>query len=174
MGNKIALNYLVKMEGTHDKDFLGLYKQIWDYLQSKKITITAEHLPGHLNITADWESRNFQDKSDWELSPEVFAKICQKLGTPSIDLFTSLLSSTPSLDGLEAISGNSGDQCHVSTMGKSVPICLSPIQPNTPGIIKAMERRDHNDIGGTNMAITSMVFSSSEHVYPQSIFITTS
>ena len=59
-------------------------------------------------------------------------------------------------------------------MGKNVPICLSPIQPNTPGIIKVKERRDHNDIGGTNMAIASMVFSSSEHVYPQSIFITTS
>ena len=22
--------------GTHNKDFLGLFKQIWDYLQSKK------------------------------------------------------------------------------------------------------------------------------------------
>ena len=84
------------------------------------------------------------------------------------------VSSTPNLHGLEARSGKSGNQCHVSTMGKNVPICPSPIQPNTPGIIKGKERRDHNDIGGTNMAIASMVFSSSEHVYPQSIFITTS
>ena len=56
-------------------------------------------------------------------------------------------------------------------MGKNVPIRLSPIQSNTPGIVKAKERRDHNDIGGTNMATTSMVFSSSNHVYPQSTFI---
>ena len=76
------------------------------------------------------------------------------------------VSSTPSLHGLEARSGKSGNQCHVSTMDKNVPICLSPIQPNIPGIIKGKERRDHSDIGGTDMAITSMVFSSSEHVYP--------
>ena len=87
MDNKIALSYLVKMGGTHNKDLLVLSIQIWNYLQSKKITITAKYLPGHLNVTGDWESRNFQDKSDWKLSPEVFAKICQKLGTPSIDLF---------------------------------------------------------------------------------------
>ena len=41
-------------------------------------------------------------------------------------------------------------------------------------IVEAKEKRDHNDIGGTNMAITSMVFSSSEHVYPQYYFIATS
>ena len=92
MDNKIALSYLVKMGGTHNKDLLGLSIQIWNYLQSKKITITAKYLPAHLNVTADWESRNFQDKSDWKLSPEVFAKICQKLGTPSIDLFASRMS----------------------------------------------------------------------------------
>ena len=84
------------------------------------------------------------------------------------------VSSTPSLHGLEARSGKSGNQCHVSNMDKNVPICFSPIQPNTPGIIKSKERRDKNDIGGTNMAIISMVFSSSEHLYSQSIFITTS
>ena len=92
MDNKIALSYLVKLRDPHNKDLLGLSKQIWDYLQSKKITITAEYRPGHLNVTADWESHSFQDKSDWKLSPEVFAKNCWKLGTPSIDLFASRMS----------------------------------------------------------------------------------
>ena len=58
-------------------------------------------------------------------------------------------------------------------MGKNAPICLSPIQPNTLGIVKAKDRRDHNDIGSTIMAITSMIFSSYEHVYPQFTFIAT-
>ena len=84
------------------------------------------------------------------------------------------VASAPSLHDVEARSRKSGNQCHVSTMGKNVSICLSPIQPNTPGIVEAKERRDHNDIGGTNMAITNMVFSSPEHVYPQSTSITTS
>ena len=58
------MSYLVKMGGIPNENLLGFSKQTWDYLQSKKITITAEYLPGHLNVTADWESRNFQDKSD--------------------------------------------------------------------------------------------------------------
>ena len=45
--------------------------------------------------------------------------------------------------------------------------------PNTPGIFEAKERKDHNDIAGTNMEITSMIFSSSKHVYPQSTFTAT-
>lgn len=56
MDNKVALSLLVKMGGTHDKEILGLSKQICDYLQSKKILITAEYLPVHLNVTVDWES----------------------------------------------------------------------------------------------------------------------
>ena len=92
MDNKIVLSYLMKMGGTHNKDLAGLSIQIWNYLQSKKITITAEYLPGHLNVTADWESRNFQDKSDWKLSLEVFTKIYQKLGTLTTDLFASGMS----------------------------------------------------------------------------------
>ena len=43
-------------------------------------------------MTADWESCNFQDKSDRKLSPEVFAKIRQKIGTPNTDLFASRMS----------------------------------------------------------------------------------
>ena len=171
MDNKVALSYLVKMEDTHNKDLFGLSKQIWNYLQPKKITITTGYLPGHLNVTADWESRNFQDKRDWKLSPKVLAKICQKLGTLSVDLF---FLHPGYLINFQARCKKSGNQCHVSTMGKNVPIRLSPIQSNTPSIVEAKEKRDHNDIGGTNMAITSMVFSSSEHVYPQYYFIATS
>ena len=74
---------------------------------------------------------------------------------------------------MEATSGKSGNQCYVSTMDKNVLVCLSPIQPSTLGIVEARERRDHNDIDGTNMAITSTVFRFSEYLYPQSTFITT-
>ena len=57
---------------------------------------------------------------------------------------------------------------------KSVYRCQKqPVSTPNLGIIKGKERSDHNVIGGTNMEIASMVFSSSEHVYPQSIFITT-
>ena len=89
MDNKVALGYLVKIGegGALTLTIRTLLVSLSMGLSaSKKITITAEYLPGHLNVTADWESGNFQDKSYWKLPPEVFAKICQKLGAPSIDL----------------------------------------------------------------------------------------
>ena len=59
------------------------------YLFQKEITITAEYLPGILNVNADWESRHTRDMSEWKLCPNVFWKMTQKLGHPQIDLFAS-------------------------------------------------------------------------------------
>ena len=54
MDNMVALTYLVKMGGTSDQTLVSLSKQIWNYLISKQITLTAEHLPGILNVEADF------------------------------------------------------------------------------------------------------------------------
>ena len=40
-------------------------------------------------MRADWASRNFQDSSEWLLSPKVFQMISQNWDTPDIDLFAS-------------------------------------------------------------------------------------
>lgn len=63
MDNIMALTYLVKMGGTKNKDMSVLSKEIWDYLLEKGITITAEYLPGKLNVLADQESRSVRDSS---------------------------------------------------------------------------------------------------------------
>ena len=173
MDNKIALSYLVKMGGTHNKDPLGLDKQIWDYLQSKKITIRVP------TRSFECDSRlrvpQFSRQERLETLPR---SVCKNLSEIRYSQYRPFcipdVSSTSSLHGQEARSGKSGNQCHVSTMDKNVLICISPIQSNTLGIIKGKERSDHNDIGDTNMAIASMIFSYSEHVYPQSVFVTTS
>ena len=47
--------------GTHSRELTSLAKEIWDFLLSKQITITAECLPGILNVQADRASRHFQD-----------------------------------------------------------------------------------------------------------------
>ena len=49
MDNKVALSYLVRW-GNLNHDLLSLSKQIWDYLLSKKIAVTAEYLLGNLNV----------------------------------------------------------------------------------------------------------------------------
>ena len=88
MDNMVALSYLVKMGGTQCSTLLDLAKQIWDYLLCRKITITVEYLPSHSNVTADWQPRHVEDRSEWNIPPRVFQQqICQQWVTPEIDLF---------------------------------------------------------------------------------------
>ena len=67
-----------------NKTMLDLSKDIWKYLLINGITITAEYLPNFLDVTANLESRNTKDSSEWKLCPTIFQ---QKLGLPEIDLF---------------------------------------------------------------------------------------
>ena len=60
------------MGGTHSLELLNISKSIWHYLLSHGIIITAEYLPGNLNVQADWGSRNSRDPSDWELHQSMF------------------------------------------------------------------------------------------------------
>ena len=90
--NMVALTYLLKMGGTQNLKLVELTKEIWDHLLQCGITLTAEYLLSKLNVTADRESRNSSDSSEWKLAPQSFQRICQLRRTPEIDLFASRLS----------------------------------------------------------------------------------
>ena len=51
--NMIALTYLVKMRGSSNQQMRKHSKQIQSFLLSREVTITAEYLPGDLNIRED-------------------------------------------------------------------------------------------------------------------------
>lgn len=63
--------------GTKSRILTNIGKDLWEYCMERKITLTAEHLPGSLNQTADWESRNVSTMStnSWRLNPKIFAQI---------------------------------------------------------------------------------------------------
>ena len=86
--NTTALSYLLKMGGTKNHVLIQLSRKIWAILLTKGITISAEYLPSILNVIADQESRIYHS-TEWKLLPKVFATICKKWGTPSLDLFAS-------------------------------------------------------------------------------------
>ena len=88
----MALSYILKMRRAKSQDMVSVSKEIWDYILFLKIGITAEHLPGAINLEEDWEYRNLKDTSEWILCTEVFKMICQATRTPDIDLFTSRVS----------------------------------------------------------------------------------
>ena len=92
MDNMAALSYLMKMGGTKNQELTAIRKEIWQYLLKRKITITAEYLPGSMNVEADRESRQTRDSSEWKLNPTIFMKLCQVRGTPEVDLFASRVS----------------------------------------------------------------------------------
>ena len=53
--------------------------------------LTAAHIPGTKNVEADRESRVFSDNKEWMIRPDIFRKITDIWGDPSIDLFASRL-----------------------------------------------------------------------------------
>ena len=75
MDNMVVLIYPIRMRGPTTRS-------LWIY-QRKYGSVCSP------NVQYGLESRNFHDKSGWKLSPVFFHKICQKLSTPSIDLFAS-------------------------------------------------------------------------------------
>ena len=62
------------------------------YLLKRKITVTAEYLPGSINVETDRESRQTRDSSEWKLNSSIFMKLCQIRRTPQMDLFASRVS----------------------------------------------------------------------------------
>ena len=90
--NMVALTQLLKTGGTQNLKLVQLAKEMQDHLLQCGITFTVESLPSKLNVTADLESRNNSNSSEWKLAPESFQKICQVMGAPQNDLFVSGLS----------------------------------------------------------------------------------
>ena len=87
--NLTALSYIIKMGGKSNQKMNQISKQIWEFMMKNKCQLTAEYIPSKLNIEADQESRA-KDCSEWKLNPQIFQTICNKMGKPEIDLFTSL------------------------------------------------------------------------------------
>ena len=77
MDNMTALSYLIKMGDTKNQEFTVIRKEIWQYLLKRKITVTAEYLPGSMNVKADRESRKTRDSSQWKLNPTIYMKLYQ-------------------------------------------------------------------------------------------------
>ena len=51
---------------------LSLSRDLWQWCLQRQIRVSATHIPGILNVTADRESRFHLDSSDWKICPAVF------------------------------------------------------------------------------------------------------
>ena len=89
--NTTAVNYINSMGGTHSMECHSVAKTIRLFCMERKIWLSAAHIPGKNNITADRESRIFSDNKEWLLSTHLFQEIFAIWGEPTIDLFASRL-----------------------------------------------------------------------------------
>jgi hypothetical protein len=91
MDNAAAVAYINKMGGTHSQVLSNLALDLWEWCIRNKMEVSAQHLPGCLNVRADRESRHLLDSSDWKLDPAMFQLLVGKWGPLEIDLFASRL-----------------------------------------------------------------------------------
>ncbi len=91
LDNTTAVAYIQNMGGIKSIECNKLAKSLWNWCIARNIWVTAAHLPGILNTTADRSSRKFQEETEWMLNRKLFRKITKHLGTPNIDLFASRL-----------------------------------------------------------------------------------
>ena len=83
MDNMTALLYLMKTGGTKNQELTAISKESWQYLLKRKITITAEYLPGSMNVEA---------RQGIQAKPTIFMKLRHIRGTTEVDLFASRVS----------------------------------------------------------------------------------
>ena len=88
--NTTAVAYIREMGGS--KSFLcnEMEHKIWLFANERKIWISSAHMPGKLNTIADNESRTFNTELEWQLNPNTFKSLLQKLRFHcDVDLFAS-------------------------------------------------------------------------------------
>ena len=89
--NTCAVFYIKNFGGMCSIQMDNLAGDIWQWCLDRNIYISASHLSGAENFTADFLSRNFSDSTEWMLKKDIFDRICKQIFMPDIDLFASRL-----------------------------------------------------------------------------------
>jgi hypothetical protein len=87
--NVTAISCINRMGSVQYEHLNCICREIWQWCETRKITIFASYINTKDNCEADYLSRKkFQD-TEWELNTAVYIKIIDYFGLPHIDLFAS-------------------------------------------------------------------------------------
>ena len=89
--NTTAVAYINNMGGSKSPKLNSLAQEIWDWCIQRQLWVSATHIAGKLNVTADSKSRKFQDKHEWMLNKDAFKVILSFYPELNIDLFATRL-----------------------------------------------------------------------------------
>ena len=70
---------------------MDLIEEIYEWASVRCVSLSAEYLKGSENVTADRLSREVVYSTEWRLIPEIFDKLCDRYGSPGVDLFATRL-----------------------------------------------------------------------------------
>ena len=87
--NSTAVCYLKAMGGTKSPSCNNLVQDIWTCCIQNKVWLSSFHLPGALNVKADQQLDQFNERNEWHLREDVLEQISKIWGTQDIDLYTS-------------------------------------------------------------------------------------
>ena len=88
LNNQVVVAHVNHIRGTHSLQLCKIVVEFWNWCMKHQITIYAEHLPGKLNVVANYDSYHLSDCSDWKLNPETFLQLnAMQFGPFSIHLF---------------------------------------------------------------------------------------
>ena len=73
--NTTAVCYINSKGGTKSPSCNDITCDIWSWCINNNTWLTAAHIPGVQNTDADRESRIFNERTEWQLNPEVFSQI---------------------------------------------------------------------------------------------------
>ena len=80
LDNTTAVAYINKKGGTISVSCNKLAKDIWNWANGQDIWITASHVPGVKNTTADLRSRLFYDNKEWYLNEKAAKSLFDRFG----------------------------------------------------------------------------------------------
>ena len=90
--NMSVVAHINKMGGTRSQRLVEVTKRMFAWCLQRQIKLQAQHLPGKVNITADFLSRHLRDRTDWVLNANLFRAINLTWGPLQVDLFATLFS----------------------------------------------------------------------------------
>ena len=88
--NTTVIGQIRNQGGTHSLELFHLTQELFLLADRHQITISARHIPGHLNVIADKLSRSHQIlPGEWTLCPQVLNQLWHLWGAPHVDLFAT-------------------------------------------------------------------------------------
>jgi len=88
--NTTVVGQIRNQGGTHSRRLFRVTQELFSWADDHQIILSAQHIPGRLNVLADLLSRRHQViHTEWSLCPQVASQIWRLWGQPHLDLFAT-------------------------------------------------------------------------------------